>query len=268
MMRKTLWLSSSLIFITATVAACLGIFKPYLYHDNEFVRTAWLANDRITLLIVIPALLVTMVLSIKKGIKADLVWVGLLNYFLYNYAFYLFGAVFNSMFLLYVSICLLSFFSMLGFFAILQIHTISFEAKTTRWITGFLLLLSVMLCLIEIPPCIQFISEGKIPVLNLKTGLHTNIVYALDLTFVVPGMVIASVLNLNKNSWGGIISVIMLVKASTYGLVLISGTILLMQKGQTAPLLPVWLFIAAGGTVGLYFMLRNSATKKSKKIFA
>jgi hypothetical protein len=124
-----------------------------------------------------------------------------------------------------------------------------------------------MLCLIEIPPCIQFIFEGKTPELNLKTELHTNIVYALDLTFVVPCMVIASVLNLKKNIWGGVFSIIMLVKASTYGLVLILGTILLMQKGQKDSLLPVWIFIASGGIFGLYFMLNNSTTKTPKKRF-
>ncbi|HEX7458435.1 MAG TPA: hypothetical protein VF301_08375 [Ginsengibacter sp.] len=267
-MRKTLWLSSCLIFLSATVATLIGICKSYLYNDNDFVRTAWLANDWITLIIVIPAFLIAMFFLKRQGMKAELVWLGLLNYFLYNYAFYLFGAVFNSMFLLYVLICFLSFFSMLGFFSILQISNISFDAKTTKWITFFLLLLSVMLCLIEIPPCIQFISDSKIPELNLKTGLHTNVVYALDLTFIVPCMVIASVLNLKKNIWGGVISVIMLVKASTYGLVLISGTILLMQKGQTDPLLPVWIFIAAGGIFGLYFMLKNSVTKQSTRAFA
>src|ERR1035437_3179980 len=267
-MRKTLWLSSCLIFLSATFATLIGIRKSYLYNDNDFVRTAWLANDWITLIIVIPAFLIAMFFLKRQRMKAELVWLGLLNYFLYNYAFYLFGAVFNSMFLLYVLICFLSFFSMLGFFSILQISNISFDAKTTKWITFFLLLLSVMLCLIEIPPCIQFISDSKIPELNLKTGLHTNVVYALDLTFIVPCMVIASVLNLKKNIWGGVISVIMLVKASTYGLVLISGTILLMQKGQTDPLLPVWIFIAAGGIFGLYFMLKNSVTKQSTRAFA
>ena len=266
-MRKILRLSSSLILILATIATFFGIFKSYLYNDNDFVRTAWLANDWITLLIVIPAFLATLLVANKQGIKSELVWLGLLNYFLYNYAFYLFGAVFNSMFLLYVSICFLSFFSMLGFFSNLEVGKINFDAKTTNWITAFLLLLSVMLCLIEIPPCIQFISNGKIPELNLKTGLHTNIVYALDLTFIVPCMVIASVLNFRKNIWGGVISVIMLVKASTYGLVLISGTVLLMQKGQTDPLLPVWIFIAISGIFGLFFMLRNSETKQTNRAF-
>ncbi len=261
-MRTTSLISSYLIFVLATVTALVGISKPYLYNDNDFVKTAWMANDWITLIVVIPAFLITIFYLKRKGLKAELIWLGLLNYFLYNYAFYLFGAYFNNMFLLYVLICSLSFFSMLGFFSILKISEISFDNKITKWVTAFLLLLSAMLCLIEIPPCIQFISNGKIPELNLKTGLHTNIVYALDLTFIVPCMVIASILNLQKNVWGGVVSIIMLVKASTYGLVLISGTILLMQQGETDPLLPVWIFIATGGIIGLYFMIKNAEIKK------
>jgi len=261
-MRKILAISSCLIFMLATVASFAGISQSFLYKDNDFVKTAWLANDWITLIIAIPAFLIAMFFGKKQIVKAELVWLGLLNYFLYNYAFYLFGAVFNRMFLLYVLICSLSFFSILGYFSILEVRKIRFDDKIIKWITVFLLLLSVMLCLIEIPPCIEFISDDKIPVLNIKTGLHTNVVYALDLTFIVPCMVIASVLNLKKNIWGGIISVIMLVKAATYGLVLVSGTILLMQKGQADPLLPVWIFIAAGGILGLYFMLKYTATKQ------
>jgi hypothetical protein len=251
-----------------SLATLIGIFKSNLYNDNDFVRTAWLANDLTTLIVVIPAFLIVMLCQKKQGIKAELVWLGLLNYFLYNYAFYLFGAVFNSMFLLYVSICFLSLFSIFGFLSTLQTSKISFDAKVIKWVTVFLLLLSVMLCLLEIPPCIQFISTGKIPELNLKTGLHTNIVYALDLTFIVPSMVIASILNVKENIWGRVISIIMLVKASTYGLVLISGTILLMQKGQTDPLLSVWIFITAGGIFGLYFMLKKAVTNQSTRAFA
>jgi len=267
-MKKPLSLASALILITATAASLTGLFKSNLYNDNSFVRAAWLANDWVTLVIVIPGLLMTMFFSKKHGIKAALVWLGLLSYFFYSYAFYLFGAVFNTMFLLYVLICFLSIFSMSGFFLILPISKITFGAKTTKWTTFFLLLLSVLLCLIEIPPCIQFISTGKIPELNLKTGHPTNIVYALDLTFIVPCMIIASVLNLKKNVWGGVISVMMLVKAATYGLVLISGSIILIQKGTADPLLPVWIFISTGGITGLYFMLKNSEIHLPGKLSA
>lgn len=259
-MRKNLFITSSLIIVLAAASAFLGIFRSDLYHDNAFVKTAWLANDWVTLLVAIPALLMTMILSRRKEIKAELIWIGLLGYFFYNYAFYLFGAVFNSLFLPYVFICSLSFFSILGFFSILPVHTLVFEPKTTRWVNVFLLLLSVMLCLIEIPPCIQFVTAGKIPELNLKTGHPTNIVYALDLTFIVPCMLIAAILNFRKNVWGGVLSIFMLVKASTYGLVLISGTILLIHKGETDPLFPVWIFITAGGIFGSWLMLKNLKT--------
>lgn len=262
-MRKTLWLSSFSILILAGIAASIGILYPNVYNDNGFLKTAWLSNDWITITIAIPTLLSVMFFWKRYQIKADLVWLGLMNYFFYNYSFYLFGSAFNSIFLIYVLICSLSFFSMLGFLSLLNVNEIAFERITTKWITIFLLLLSCMLCLIEIPSCLQFISNGKLPELNLKTGQPTNIVYALDLTFVVPAMLIASVLNLKKNVWGGVISIMMLVKAAMYGLVLTSGTIQLIKQGETDPLLPIWIFISLGGIIGLFFMLKTSRVKES-----
>jgi hypothetical protein len=136
-MRKNLWFSSCLISFLAIIATLIGIFKSDLYNDNDFVRTAWLANDWITLIIVIPAFLILMFFLKKQIIKAELVWLGLLNYFFYNYSFYLFGSVFNNMFLLYVLICSLSFSSIVGYFSILPMSNIIFDAKTTNWITVF-----------------------------------------------------------------------------------------------------------------------------------
>lgn len=259
-MQKTITISSGLILIFAGVASFLGILNSDLYHDNSFVKTVWQANDWITFLFVIPSLLIVMLLSKKMKAKAVLVWLGLLSYFFYNYAFYLFGAVFNSMFLLYVFICALSFYSMLGICSTLPVHEFNFEPRTTKWVSIFLIMLCIMLCLIEIPPCINFIVKGEIPQLNLITGHPTNIVYALDLTFIVPAMLIAAILNFKKNVWGGIFSLIMLVKASTYGLVLISGTISLMLKGDSDPLFPVWIFITSGGIIGVILMLRSLTT--------
>ena len=255
-MRTSIHFATFFLIISSASAALLGIFDSGLYNDNDFVRTAWLANDWVTLIVGLPLLVFAF---LWRNYKSNLLYLGILSYFFYNYCFYLFGANFNKVFLLYVLIVSCSFFGLIGKAATLDIHRYDFNWKVGRWISVFLLLLSVMLCIIEIPPCIEYIRSGRIPELNLKTSHPTNIVYALDLSFIVPGMLIGSILTLKNIRWGGIIVTMMLVKAVTYGCVLLAGTISLMHRGERDPLLPVWIFITGGG---IFFLLLQLVTLK------
>lgn len=58
-------------------------------------------------------LVAALVLARRGSGRAQLVWLGMLAYTLYNYAFYLFGAAFNSLFLVYAALFTLSVFALL-----------------------------------------------------------------------------------------------------------------------------------------------------------
>ncbi|HHY46565.1 MAG TPA: hypothetical protein GX506_04605 [Firmicutes bacterium] len=48
----------------------------------------WFGNDLVTLSVALPLLVGALVLSMKGSHRAQLVWFGILDYMLYNYAFY------------------------------------------------------------------------------------------------------------------------------------------------------------------------------------
>jgi hypothetical protein len=75
-----------------------------LYHDNAFVKMAWHTNDIITLFVVVPLMIVAIFLAQKGSFRWFLILLGLLGYVFYNFAFYLFGAAFNSFFLIYTTL--------------------------------------------------------------------------------------------------------------------------------------------------------------------
>ncbi|MCY7293157.1 MAG: hypothetical protein LH615_13345 [Ferruginibacter sp.] len=271
MMRGNLKISfylSIIATILAAIASGIGLFNAEIYNDNAFVKSAWYANDWVTLVVAVPSLIIALVLSKNGDFKPKLVWLGLMGYLFYNYAFYLFGAAFNNIFLLYVAIYTLSFFALIMGLAALPVQNIIGTSKILRneipilsgqrAVSFFLILISIMLCLVEIPPCFTFITKGAIPEIIVKTQIHTSIVYALDLSFVVPAMVLGAILLWQNKGWGIILSAMMLVKCFTYGLVLTFGTFLLMKKGlSNDPLLPVWIFITVGGLVGVFILLKN-----------
>ena len=92
------------IAILAALTSIGGLLRPDLYRDNLFVKTTWLGNDAVTLFIAVPILIAALVYSAKGSSKGQLIWMGMLDYMLYNYAFYLFGAAFNVFFLLYAAL--------------------------------------------------------------------------------------------------------------------------------------------------------------------
>jgi hypothetical protein len=63
--------------------------------DNAFVKSAWLADDIITLFALVALLITATYLSNKGSEQWLMVWIGLMGYVFYNFAFYLFGAAFN-----------------------------------------------------------------------------------------------------------------------------------------------------------------------------
>lgn len=247
---------SWLAWMLTTVACTTGLFAPNIYRDNDFVQTVWRANDWVTLLLVVPALPV--VLLFRQNIRARLVWAGLLGYLIYNYAFYLVGAAFNVNFLVYAGIIAFSIWAVVGLLQTVPIQTLRVRRRHHRWISGYLFFMALMLMAIEMPPAMAFGFSGAVPDIVVKTNHPTSVVYALDLTLIVPALVAAGYWLWKGKGWGIALAVIMLVKAAAYGLVLCTGTILLMvNKVDRDPLLPFYAFIAVGGITGLVFLLRS-----------
>lgn len=254
-LKPAYWLT---IFIAgiATVACAGGIFSKDLYQDSEFIKTAWFGNDIITLSIAIPLLLVALAFARKGSQRAQLVWMGLLGYMVYNYAFYLFGAVFNAFFLLYILLFSMSVYALaIGLFN-LDVAGISqrFSSKTPVKALGiYLLLVSLPLGIFELSQCMRSIISGETPQIP-------SLIFALDLSVVVPTTALAAILLWRHQAWGYILGAMMLIKAFTYGMVLSFSTALLAGfrlSGTWDPLMPFYVFVALGGLAGSYVLLSH-----------
>jgi len=259
---KTSYVLSLLATIFAAVASAAGLFIPDLYHDNDFVRTVWQGNDAVTLVLVIPAMGLTLWRAGKGSLRARLIWMGLLLYLLYNYAFYLFGALFNAAFLLYAAVFSLSIFGLIYGLSTLPDFEIQLKSKAVRWVAGYLLLIAIILLMVEFIPAVRYIFTRETPEIILSTEHPTSVVYGLDLPIVVPLSVLAAVWFWRQRKWGYVLAVMMLVKGATYGAVLVVNT-LWLRINQTGddPLLPFYLFIALGGLIGLGHVLRAATIK-------
>jgi hypothetical protein len=261
--NNVVFVMSGVITVLAAIASLGGLLIESLYHDNAFVKMAWFTNDLVTLFLVVPSLVVSIYLSRKGNVRWSLILSGLLGYIFYNFAFYLFGSSFNTFFLLYTSLLFLSACSLILFLSqSWPIHIAErFSKKTAvKWISLYLMLITSMLFMLEVSMIIPFLAFGTIPETIRLTANPTSIVFALDFSIVIPVSIIAAILLWHRSSWGFVLSIIMLVKGFTYGLVLCIGTIALARStafGKWDSLMPLYIILVTGGFSCLWALLKN-----------
>lgn len=260
---------SVIVSILAIVASVGGLIIPDLYRDNEFVKSAWFTNDLITLIVGIPLLITSLLFAFKGSVRWQLVWMGMLGYMVYNFAFYLFGAAFNNLFLVYVALFSSSIAALILGLSNLNVNDIAlrFSLKTpVKVISIYIMLIAIMLFFVEMGMIYNYFQTGILPETIKLTGHPTSIVFALDLSIVVPVSVVTAILLWKRNTWGYILGMIMLLKGFTYGLVLSIGTALLAYSpafGKWDPLMPFYLVLVFGGLICCWVMLKNLASASS-----
>jgi hypothetical protein len=97
------WTLSGVVLLLMVLQAALGLADTGLYPEQPWAVAAFRGNDLVTLLLAAPVLAVAMLASRRRQSSASvLVWLGMLHYGVYNYAYYAFGAAFSPVFLLHV----------------------------------------------------------------------------------------------------------------------------------------------------------------------
>jgi len=263
---KLAYIFSILIAILAAIASVGGLLLGGLYRDNAFVKTTWLGNDAVTLFLAVPILAAALILSSHGSLRAQLVWMGMLDYMLYNYAFYLFGAAFNWFFLLYVALVGLSIFALIFGLANLDVGGISqqFRERTPiKWIGGYFLFVAFGLCMVYFMQSIAFITTGEVPAIVTRSGHITNVVFALDLTLLIPWFALSAIWLKKRKPWGFVIAGIVNIKAPLYTFILCVNTLLVTRKGLGGgDELPLWITLTALGLVASALLYGNMRSQE------
>lgn len=257
-------LSLIIAFLAAFVSAG-GLFFKGLYRDNAFVTTTWIGNDAVTLLLAVPILLISIFSARRGSLKARLIWLGILDYMLYNYAFYLFGAAFNAFFLFYASLLGLSIFALI--YAVTdidpnEIHSHFREKTPVKWIGGYFIFVACGLSIVYLIQSIGFIMTGKLPSIVTISGHPTSVVFALDFTLLIPWLVLGAIWLIKHRPWGTVIAAILSVKGPLYTFVLSVNSLLVMRAGlTTSSEIPLWGSLTLLGGIFSALLFGNMNTK-------
>ena len=273
---------SILIATLAIIVAGLGVFWQGERQESEFltlrgetvtiqghglyqyetvsIAAQAIAQDVVTLLIGIPLLVISMILFKKGSLRGKLLLSGTLAYFLYTYASFAFGAAYNILFLIYVSLFSLSLFAFI--FALMEIDIPTLPKHFSsglprRTIAIFLFIVGSFLLLAWLGRIVPALLANQ-PPLGLES-YTTLIIQALDLGLVMPIAFLSGILLLKKSAWGYLLSSIVLIKGVTLALAVSAMAVNMILAGVQVSIGELIMFpsiaiISGGMTVVL---LRN-----------
>ena len=259
---RTTFSLSLVIAVLAALASAAGLFVDGLYRDNTWVSSQLRGNDLVTLVAAVPLLIVGLRLGSRGALRWRLIWLGMLGYMLYGYTFYLFGAALNVCFLLYVALCSLSIFTLILALRELDVTELARHfsaALPVRWVSAYMLLVAGFLGLLWLSQVVSFMLTGVVPADVTRSGSPIAVVYAVDLTLMVPAMLLGAYLLWKRQPWGYILASILTIKGVAYPLALLGMSLFAAQAGvaDAWALAPLWAFLGALGLLAAWRTLSN-----------
>jgi hypothetical protein len=178
----------------ATVASVAGILVTGLYRDGpEAIRQAR-ATDLVTLLLGVPALGLGLWQARAGSTWGRAVAVGALGYLAYSYAIYAFSVVINAMTPVHIAILGLAAWSLVLVSIRIDVRMLvaASPIRMPRRSTGvFLVTVGAMFGLLWLGQIAGAITSGVLPPSVSDLALPTSPVYALDLAFAIPLLLLA-----------------------------------------------------------------------------
>jgi hypothetical protein len=215
-LRAAYWLSAA-IGILMVVASAAGLLVDGLYRDGAWAREALRGGDLTTIAVAAPVLLASVLLARRGSRAAQAVWLGALAYSLYNYAYYVFGAEFNDIFVIHIALFSLSIAALVLAVANIDVGAIAArfsDVRGARVIGGFLAVVGIVLGGLWLYLAIRFAVTGELMADLPADGIH--LVFAIDTSLLVPALVISGILLWRRTPRGFVFGTAMAVMGAVY----------------------------------------------------
>jgi len=236
-------------------ASAAGIFLPFVYaKETPSWAAQGMGQDVVNLIVVLPATAICIAHGARGSLRAVLVLLGLLFYVIYSYVLYAFFVHFNALFPIYVAVLGLSFYASVGM--LMEMDSIAvrslFAAKRGRAASAYLMASGVAFAILWLASIASAIAAGGTPPDVIEAGLPVNPVHVLDLAFVLPGMIVTSVLLWRRRPFGFLLAVPLTTFAAAMCLAIVGMMLFMRTRGLPAPAaLIAGLVVASGLAVAL-----------------
>lgn len=260
---KILIYLSVVIALLSIIASLLGIFNPLTYSREtvEWARQG-VGQDIGNLIAVTVFVICLYILYRKKSIAAYVMWIGTLLYFIYAYVIYAFFIHFNYLFLVYVAVLGLSFYTLIGGILTQDLSRLiaPISGKSMKTASSLLVAIGVLFALLWLSEIIPALLSGQVPTSITDAGMWVNPVHVIDLSIVLPGMILTGLLLRKKQLYGYVFAGPWLMFSVLMGSSIIVTLLIELAIGNaaaTVPLLIVSIIVLLSAIV-LYTFLSKS----------
>jgi hypothetical protein len=211
-------LSVAVVGLMAGVSAA-GLAWRGLYRDAPANVATFRAYDLGSLTVATPLPTGALVRARQGSARADLLWAGMLAYVVYTYAYYVFGAAFNALFLVHVALFVLAAVALVLALRSLDVRSVVTRMRPrtpVRAVSAVLGLLAASLGGMWTWYALRFAMTDAAPQegLLLQPAPIGHLGYAMDLSTLVPGYATAAALLWRRRPWGYVLGAVLLVASA------------------------------------------------------
>jgi hypothetical protein len=236
--RRGALILSALVAVLMLFASVAGVVLDGVYPGPASTAAMFRGYDVVTLTVAVPVFVLALIGVRRKALVAELVWIAMLAYAAYTYAFYLFAPAFNDLFLLHIGVFAAALFGLVWALSSLDPASMPgrFHPRTpVRFISGVLALLALGLGGMWVYAAARFAIAGELPVgsalVETDTVVHLGI--ALDLAVLVPTYALAAVWLWRRAGWGYALAAVALIAGTLHQLTYVVA--LQFQAAQAVP---------------------------------
>jgi hypothetical protein len=201
------------------VQSVLGLVVDGLYPEQSWAVAALRGNDLVTLVVAVPLLAGAAALSRRRPSTASVVvWLAMLFYGVYNYAYYAFGAAFSDVFLLHVAALAVSAYALLMLGTSVDAEVVALGVRAGPWarvVAVFTGLVGAALVGAWGTMSVRYALTGALPE-DVMPPEAVHLVYALDLAVLAPAFLVAGVLLWRRVPWGAVLAAAVNVSGAVY----------------------------------------------------
>jgi len=236
--------------------AVTGIAAPSVYRDAAWIKAAWFGNDIVTLLVGMPMLAGGLLLARRGSVRGELLWFAGLGYGTYNYAYYMYGAHIGLLFPAFVALFVACVWALALSVSAADVPALAarFGPKTpVRLVAGYAALTGVGLMVAWLAQWGAYVFAGTVPSIG---EAPFRLVAAMDLSYMVPPMLVGAVLLWRRRAWGYLISTIAITQGSAYTAVLTVASVVGGLRGiegsmAQVPIWGAWTLVGAAAAAAL-----------------
>lgn len=257
--RAQIWLRlTAPIAVLLAIAAGGGFLADGLYHDASYFAVQAVGQDLVTLIVALPALVISAILAGRGSERAHLVWLGVLVYLVYSYVIYALAVQFNPLFLVYVALLGFSLYALIWGLVTTDFAGIQarFSQKTpVKAVSIFLAVLAALFYFMWLSETIPALFAGEVPQSVVDNGTPTNAVHVLDMAWILPATILTALWLWRGRAVGYTLAGVLLTFLSLLALAIMSMIVFMVLYGQAVSVGPAAIF-AILFAISLWMLVR------------